>query len=129
MNRRERTLLTLTIVAFVVPNIMVALFTVRHGLTVDGYLRHWGESLPAAQLAVDVGIIFVTFALLGGLGGETSGDTFMVGHGSGLSARGSLLRGSALLAAARARRSQAGDPSPNVGARTALSERRCSRGT
>lgn len=63
MNRRERTLLALTIVGFVVPNMMIALFAVRHGLTFDGYFRHWGESLPAIQLALDVGIAFVAFAL------------------------------------------------------------------
>jgi Protein of unknown function DUF2834 len=60
---RERILLALTIVGFVVPNAMVALFAVRHGLTLDGYFRHWGESLPATQLALDVSIAFVAFAL------------------------------------------------------------------
>jgi Terpene cyclase DEP1 len=63
MNWRERTLLAFTIVGFVVPNTMVALFSVRHGLSLDGYFRHWGESLPATQLALDVGIAFVAFAL------------------------------------------------------------------
>lgn len=63
MNWRERTLLALTIVGFVVPNAMVALFAVRHGLAFDDYLRHWGESLPATQLALDLGIAFVAFAL------------------------------------------------------------------
>lgn len=62
-NWRELVLLGLTIVGFVVPNGMVALFGVRHGLSVDGYLRHWGESLPATQLAVDLVITFITFAL------------------------------------------------------------------
>lgn len=63
MNWRERTLLALTIVGFAVPNLMIALFAVRHGLAFDGYFRHWGESLPATQLALDVGIAFVAFAL------------------------------------------------------------------
>jgi hypothetical protein len=63
MNWRERTLLALTIVGFIVPNTMVALFAGRHGLTLDGYFRHWGGSLPAAQLALDMGIAFVAFAL------------------------------------------------------------------
>jgi Protein of unknown function DUF2834 len=63
MNSRERTLLALTIVGFVVPNAMIVLFAVGHGLSLDGYFRHWGESLPAAQLAVDLGIAFVAFAL------------------------------------------------------------------
>jgi hypothetical protein len=63
MNWRERTLLALAVVGFVVPNTMIALFVVRHGFTFDGYFRHWGESLPASQLALDVSIAFVSFAL------------------------------------------------------------------
>jgi hypothetical protein len=63
MNWRERTLLALAIVGFVVSNTMTVLFMVRHGLTFDGYFRHWGESLPAAQLALDLSIALVAFAL------------------------------------------------------------------
>jgi hypothetical protein len=63
MNWRERTLLALAIVGFVVPNAIVALFAARHGLTFDGYFRHWGGSLPATQLALDLSIAFVAFAL------------------------------------------------------------------
>lgn len=64
MNGRERILLTLTIVGFIVPNTIVALYAARHGLlSFDGYFRGWGESLPAAQLALDVTIAFVAFAL------------------------------------------------------------------
>jgi hypothetical protein len=62
MNWRERTLFALAIVGFIVPNTMIALFAVRHGLSFDEYFRHWGESLPAAQLALDVSIAFVAFA-------------------------------------------------------------------
>jgi len=39
MNWRERTLLVLAIVGFVVPNTLVALFAARHGFTFDGYFR------------------------------------------------------------------------------------------
>jgi putative Ca2+/H+ antiporter (TMEM165/GDT1 family) len=63
MSRRERVLLVLTVIAFVVPTGMVVLFAARHGLTISGYLRHWGESLPATQLAVDLSITFLAFAL------------------------------------------------------------------
>jgi hypothetical protein len=63
MNWRERTLLVLAIVGFIVPNTMIALFLLRHGPTFDGYFRHWDESLPATQLALDVSIAFVAFAL------------------------------------------------------------------
>ena len=61
MSWRERTLLALAIVGFVVPNTMVALFAARHGLTFDGYFRSWSESLPATQLALDVGIAFAAW--------------------------------------------------------------------
>ena len=62
-----------TIVGFVVSNTMTALFVVRHGLTLDGYLRHWGESLPATQLALDLGIAFVAFALWAAWEGQRLG--------------------------------------------------------
>jgi hypothetical protein len=122
MNRRERILLTLTIVAFVVPNVMVVLFTVRHGLTIEGYLRHWGESLPAAQLAVDVGIIFVTFALWAAWEGKRLGI-----RSWSVTVPASLLVGVCfavplfLLLRERAVRKHATRPE-DVGARTALSE-------
>jgi Terpene cyclase DEP1 len=63
MNGRERALLTLTAIGFVVPNTMVAVFVARHGLDPGGYFRHWGESLPATQLALDLSIAFAAFAL------------------------------------------------------------------
>jgi len=73
MNWRERILLVLTIVGFVVPNTMVALFAVRHGLTFNGYFGHWSESLPAAQLALDLIIVFVVFALWAAWEGQRLG--------------------------------------------------------
>jgi hypothetical protein len=63
MNWREGTMLALVIVGFVVPNAIVALFAVRHGLSLDGYLQPWGGSLPATQLVLDLSIAFVAFAL------------------------------------------------------------------
>jgi putative Ca2+/H+ antiporter (TMEM165/GDT1 family) len=42
---------------------MVAVFVIEHGLDVRGYFGHWMESLPAAQLAADVSIAFLAFAL------------------------------------------------------------------
>jgi putative Ca2+/H+ antiporter (TMEM165/GDT1 family) len=63
MTWRERVLLALTIVGFLVPNAMVIAFVIEHGLDVGGYFSHWGESLPAAQLAADVSIAFLAFAL------------------------------------------------------------------
>jgi uncharacterized protein DUF2834 len=63
MTSRERALLALTIVGVLVPNTMVFAFVIEHGLDFSGYFSHWGESLPAAQLAADVSISFLAFAL------------------------------------------------------------------
>jgi putative Ca2+/H+ antiporter (TMEM165/GDT1 family) len=63
MTSRERALLALTIIGFLVPNAMVIAFVVEHGLDVSGYFSAWGESLPAAQLAADLSIAFLAFAL------------------------------------------------------------------
>jgi putative Ca2+/H+ antiporter (TMEM165/GDT1 family) len=63
MTSRERALLALTIVGFLVPNAMVIAFVIEHGLDVSGYFSEWVESLPAAQLAADVGIACLAFAL------------------------------------------------------------------
>ena len=63
MTWRERALLVLGIVGFLVPNAMVTAFALNHGLDARGYFRHWGESLPAAQLAADLSIAFLAFAL------------------------------------------------------------------
>ena len=63
MTSRERVLLTLTIVGFLVPNAMVIAFVIEHGLDVSGYFGEWVESLPAAQLAADLSIAFLAFAL------------------------------------------------------------------
>ena len=56
MTSRERTLLALALIGFLVPNTMVIAFVIDHGLDVGGYFSEWGESLPAASLAADVSI-------------------------------------------------------------------------
>ncbi len=63
MTRRERILLALTVVGFAVPNTMLAVFVAEHGVDVGEYLGAWVDSLPAAQLAADVSISFVAFAV------------------------------------------------------------------
>ena len=42
---------------------MVAVFFIDHGLDLGAYFSEWFESLPAAQLAADLGIAFLAFAL------------------------------------------------------------------
>ena len=63
MTSRERILLALTVVGFLVPNTMVAVYLIDHGMEFAGYLEHWFESLPAAQLVADLVIAFVAFAI------------------------------------------------------------------
>jgi Terpene cyclase DEP1 len=60
---RERILLALTVVGFIVPNTMVIAFIAEHGLDACEYVEAWFDSLPAAQLAADLVIAFVAFAI------------------------------------------------------------------
>ena len=73
MTARERILLALTVVGFLVPNTMVAIFLIDHGLELGRYFEHWFESLPAAQLAADLVIAFAAFALWSGWEGRRLG--------------------------------------------------------
>ncbi len=66
MSTRERMLLGLAIVGFVVPNAMVTVFFAQHGVDLGAYFGHWGDSLPAAQLVADLCIAFVAFTLWAG---------------------------------------------------------------
>jgi len=63
MSWRERILLVLTVVGFLVPNAMVAIFFVDHGLDISAYLDGWVQTLPSAQLVADLIVAFVAFAL------------------------------------------------------------------
>jgi len=63
MTSRERILLALTVVGFLVPNTMVIVFLVEHSFDLSAYFDAWVDSLPAAQLAADLTIAFVAFAL------------------------------------------------------------------
>jgi len=63
MTWRERTLLALAVVGFLVPNTMIAIFMIEHGVDVSAYFGDWVQSLPAAQLAADLGIAFIAFSL------------------------------------------------------------------
>lgn len=63
MTTRERVLLALTIVGFLVPNTMVAVFLIEHGLEIGEYFAEWVESLPAAQLMADLVIAALAFVL------------------------------------------------------------------
>lgn len=63
MTSRERVLLVLAVLGFLIPNALVAVFVVRHGASASTYFGHWTESLPATQLALDVTVAFIGFAI------------------------------------------------------------------
>lgn len=85
---RDRLLLTLTVLGFAIPNVMVIAFLAEHGLALDTYFGDWVGSLPAAQLTVDLLICCVAFLTWASWDGPRSGvgrwwlaipATFMVG--------------------------------------------------
>jgi Terpene cyclase DEP1 len=58
---RIRVLALFTIVGFVVPNTMVAVFLAEHGVHLGLYLEDWFASLPAAQLVADLLVTCLAF--------------------------------------------------------------------
>src|SRR5215213_2908340 len=70
---RERVLLALTIVGFVVPNVMVILFLADEGLEIGGYFSHWTASLPSAQLLADLTIAALALFVWAAVDGPRSG--------------------------------------------------------
>ena len=73
MNTREKLLLTLTVVGFVVPNAMVIVFTAQNGLDPGQFLADCFSTLPSAQLAVDLAICFWAFVVWAAWDGPRSG--------------------------------------------------------
>jgi hypothetical protein len=58
---RERVLLALTVVGFVVPNVFVGLFFVEKGFHVGTYFSLWTSSIPSTQLLLDLTIAALAF--------------------------------------------------------------------
>ncbi len=52
----RRTLLILTVVGFVVPNVMLGFYIAQEGLDVAGYFSLWTDSTPSIQLVLDLAI-------------------------------------------------------------------------
>jgi hypothetical protein len=61
MSARVRFFALLTVVGFVVPNVFVATYIVEHGWSPGNYLGDWFQTLPAAQITVDLMIVGVAF--------------------------------------------------------------------
>ena len=63
MTTREKSLLILAVAGFVVPNVMVGIFIADHGLDLELYFESWFETLPSAQLVVDLVIAFLALVV------------------------------------------------------------------
>jgi hypothetical protein len=70
---RARLLLLLTVLGFVVPNAMVVVFFVEHGVDLGRYFGNWFGTLPSAQLVVDLVICGVAFIGWSALDGPRAG--------------------------------------------------------
>jgi hypothetical protein len=57
----ERLLLVLTIVGFVVPNVLLGIFIADEGFDVGGYFSLWTDSTPSTQLMLDLVIAALAF--------------------------------------------------------------------
>lgn len=65
----QQFLLIATVIGFVVPNAMLIAFLATNGPQVGDYFAAWVDTLPAAQLTVDLGIcsaVFLTWAMVDG---------------------------------------------------------------
>ncbi len=57
----ERLLLILTVVGFIVPNVLLGIFIADEGFDVGGYLSLWTDSTPSTQLTLDLVIASLAF--------------------------------------------------------------------
>jgi phosphoglycerol transferase MdoB-like AlkP superfamily enzyme len=70
---RERLLLFLTILGFVVPNVFVGLYLVDDGFELGGYFSLWTASIPSTQLLVDLVIAALAFFVWAAAEGPRAG--------------------------------------------------------
>jgi hypothetical protein len=62
---KERLLLALTVIGFVVPNVCVGIFFAEEGFDISGYFSLWTASTPSTQLLLDLvitGLAFLVWA-------------------------------------------------------------------
>ena len=57
----QRVLLALTIVGFIVPNVLLGIYVADEGLDVGGYFSLWVDSTPSTQITLDLVIAAVAF--------------------------------------------------------------------
>jgi hypothetical protein len=51
---KERLLLALTVIGFIVPNVCVGVFLANEGFDISGYFSLWMASTPSTQLLLDL---------------------------------------------------------------------------
>ena len=73
MNTRAKVLLMLTVVGFVVPNVMLGIFLAENGLDLGQYFGDWFGTLPASQITVDLLIAWSAFLVWTTWDGPRSG--------------------------------------------------------
>src|SRR4051812_17250575 len=73
MPLREKVLMALTVVGFVFPNVMVAIFIAQHGVDLGRYFGDVVGTLPAAQFAADLTWCALGFIVWAAWDGPRSG--------------------------------------------------------
>jgi hypothetical protein len=68
----QRLLLVLTVVGFIVPNVLLGIFIADEGFDVSGYFSLWTDSTPSTQLTLDLCIAAVAFFVWAALEGPRS---------------------------------------------------------
>ncbi len=58
---KERLLLALTVLGFVVPNVCLVIFFADEGFDLGGYFSLWTASTPSTQLLLDLSIAALAF--------------------------------------------------------------------
>ena len=69
----ERLLLVLTVIGFIVPNVLLGIYLADEGLDVGGYFSLWTDSTPSTQLMLDLVIAALAFFVWAALEGPRSG--------------------------------------------------------
>jgi hypothetical protein len=70
---KERLLLVLTVVGFVVPNVCVGIFFAKEGFDISGYFSLWTASTPSTQLLLDLAITGLAFLVWAAVEGPKLG--------------------------------------------------------
>ena len=68
----ERLLLVLTVIGFIVPNVLLGIYIADEGLDISEYFTLWTDSTPATQLTLDLGIAGLAFFVWAALEGPRS---------------------------------------------------------